>query len=299
MNTRSSSTIRSSEEGDVPISDENEKNTSRPVVLPDEYTGDEDWLDWLTHFELCAKINDWDDKSKTAFLAVRLKRSAQQVYRDLPEATTKSYDDLKEALTKRFDTTKYTERYKSEFKFIKRGKDEGLHELANRVRRLVSLAYPNIEAKFRDELARDQFLDALDSREFRLKVRQSRPKSLDEAVDIAAEIETMELAEERRRFKAVHATEFPSYKLEQQSTTSSNNLECLVKESFKIIEQNTAVMREMISALKVKEERGGYHGYDNNRKSRGNTGNACFHCGKVGHFIASCPEKKGNGSRLA
>ena len=58
MNTRSSSTIRSSEEGEVPISDETEKNTSRPVVLPGEYTGDEDWLDWLIHFELCAKIND-------------------------------------------------------------------------------------------------------------------------------------------------------------------------------------------------------------------------------------------------
>ena len=53
MNT-SSSTIRSSE-GDVPISDEIEKNTSRPVVLQDKYTGDEDWLDWLTHFELCTK----------------------------------------------------------------------------------------------------------------------------------------------------------------------------------------------------------------------------------------------------
>ena len=77
------------------IFDETEKNTSRPVVLPDEYTGDEDWLDWLTHFELCAKINDWDDKSKTAFLAVRLKRLAQQVYRDLPEATTKSYDEFR------------------------------------------------------------------------------------------------------------------------------------------------------------------------------------------------------------
>ena len=73
MNTRSSSTIRSSEEGDVSVSDEIEKNTSRPVVLPDEYTGDEDWLDWLTHFEPCAKINDWDDKLKTAFLAVRLR----------------------------------------------------------------------------------------------------------------------------------------------------------------------------------------------------------------------------------
>ena len=136
----------------MPISGEIEKTISQPVVLPDEYTRDEHWLDWVTHFELCAKINDWEDKSKTAFLVVRLKRSWQQVYRGLPEATTKSYYDLKEALTKRFDTTKYTERYKSEFEFIKRGKDEGLHELANRVRRLVSLAYPNIEAKFRDEL---------------------------------------------------------------------------------------------------------------------------------------------------
>ena len=105
----------------MPITDEIEKNTSRPVELLDEYTGDDDWLEWLTHFELCAKINNWDDKSKTAFLVVRLKRSAQQVYRDLPEATTKSYDDLKEALTKLFDTTKYTERYKSELEFIKRG----------------------------------------------------------------------------------------------------------------------------------------------------------------------------------
>ena len=53
----------------------------------------------------------------------------------------------------------------------------------------------------------------------------------------------------------------------------------------------------MISALKLKEERDGYHGYDNNRKSRGNTGSACFRGGKVAHFIALCPDKKGNGSR--
>ena len=32
-----------------------------------------------------------------------------------------------------------------------------------------------------------------------------------------------------------------------------------MKESFKIIEQNTVVMREMISALKLKEERDNYH----------------------------------------
>ena len=59
---------------------------ARPIVMPDEYTG-EDWIDWITNFELCARINDWDDAAKTSFLAAKLKRQAhrqaQPVYRDL------------------------------------------------------------------------------------------------------------------------------------------------------------------------------------------------------------------------
>ena len=67
---------------------------ARPIVMPDEYTG-EDWIDWITNFELCARINDWDDAAKTSFLAAKLKRQAhrqaQPVYRDLSSAVRQNY----------------------------------------------------------------------------------------------------------------------------------------------------------------------------------------------------------------
>jgi hypothetical protein len=56
---------------------------TRPIVMPDVYTGEEDWIDWITNFELCARINEWDNELKTEFLAVKLKKRAQRVYRDL------------------------------------------------------------------------------------------------------------------------------------------------------------------------------------------------------------------------
>ncbi|CAB4043952.1 Hypothetical predicted protein, partial [Paramuricea clavata] len=67
---------------------------TRPIVMPDVYTG-EDWIDWITNFELCARINEWDNKSKSAFLAVKLKKQAQRVYRDLSSVVKENYDELK------------------------------------------------------------------------------------------------------------------------------------------------------------------------------------------------------------
>lgn len=274
---------------------------ARPLVMPDQYTGEENWSDWLANFELCASINEWDDKTKASFLAVRLKKTAQQVYRDIPAVSRQDYKQLKEAMTTRFDTTKYTDRYKSEFKFIKRAKDEGLHILANKIRRLAALAYPTIEGELREELARDQFLDALDNREFRLKVRQFRPKKLDEAVEVACEIEAMEQAEDRRGIKAVHATEVNGEtNPEVSATMKTNGVENVLKESLKIIEQNTAAMKEMMAVMKLNEGRGrsGNKGQSWGQYRKRGNGNGCWNCGKSGHYQARCPETQGNDSRL-
>ena len=88
--------------------------------MPDEFTGEETWSDWLNHFELCASINKWDDQRKVSFLAVRLKKAAQQAYRDLPSTVKQDYDSLKHTMTMRFDNTKCTDLYKSELKYVKR-----------------------------------------------------------------------------------------------------------------------------------------------------------------------------------
>ena len=53
-----------------------------------------------------------------------------------------------------------------------------------------------------ESLAKDQFIDSLLEEDMRLKIRQSRPKSLRGAVGVALELEAFQLAS-RQRVKAV------------------------------------------------------------------------------------------------
>ena len=277
------------------------QSSSRPIVMPDQYTGEEDWMDWIVHFELCARINDWDDETKTDFLAVRLTKAAQQVYRDLPSSCKENYNELKAAMATRFSAANHAELFKAELRFVRRERNEKLTQLANRIRHLSCVAYPTVDVNFRDELSRDQFLDALEDKEFRLKVRQLRPKSLDEAVTFSSEIEAMEQAEIRKQTRVVHATDIPS--AVEVSAINNGQTNRVLERSLQIIEQNTAVMKEMLSAMKINGNvacrGGGDWAYDQrrqNRKSR--NGSACYNCGKIGHFIANCPEIQGNARRL-
>ena len=98
----------------------------------------------------------------------------------------------------------------------------------------------------RDELCRDQFLDALEDREFRVKVRQLRPKFLDEAVTLASEVEAIEQSEDRKQTKAVYVNN-----PEEVLAVNGDETNRIFERSFHIIEQNTEVMKEMLSAMKV------------------------------------------------
>ena len=45
----------------------------KPIVLPDTFTGEASWDDWICHFENVADVNGWDDNQKLKFLKVRRK----------------------------------------------------------------------------------------------------------------------------------------------------------------------------------------------------------------------------------
>ena len=90
-------------------------------------------------------------------------------------------------MTTRFSALKHAEwLHKAELQFVEREKNEKLTKFRNKIYHLSALAYPIAgDADFRDELCRGQFVDALEDKDFCLKVQQFRPKSLDEAVAFA------------------------------------------------------------------------------------------------------------------
>ena len=166
--------------------------TKRPILMPDIYTGEEEWTDWLFQFESCATLNDWNNELKCKFIIVRLKGTAGKALSDLDDETKKDWEKLKTELTTRFDTTTRPDLYKSELMGRKKKPSETYLEMGNSIRTLARKAYPTLSNNVRDELAKDQFLRGLDKTELALKVRHANPKTLDEAIRMALESEAVE-----------------------------------------------------------------------------------------------------------
>ena len=73
-------------------------------------------------------------------------------------------------------------------------RDETLPELAEDVECLTRLAYPEAAEAMVIVLAKDQFIDALPNEDMRLRIRQSWPPSLRQALETALELESYLLA---------------------------------------------------------------------------------------------------------
>ena len=87
---------------------------SRPLVLPNPFSGDQNWTEWIGHFEDVAAVNEWrDDDAKLQWLKVRLTGKAQTAFQRFPEDTRKSYVEAKKAMKARFEPQSRQERSSS------------------------------------------------------------------------------------------------------------------------------------------------------------------------------------------
>jgi hypothetical protein len=59
------------------------------------------------------------------------------------------------------------------------------------------LAYPTATVKIRETLSKDQFVDALVDSEMRIGIKQVRPKNLNDAIQLAVELEAYNRAKKR------------------------------------------------------------------------------------------------------
>ena len=84
-------------------------------------------------------------------------------------------------------------------------------------------------------------------KQFRLKVRQRRPKSLEKAVAFASEVEAMEQTEYCKHTRAVHVNNPP-----EVLTVNNDETNQILKRSLYIIEQNKPSFERMLATWKVK-----------------------------------------------
>ena len=228
-----------------------------PIVMPEAFSaaGSEEWDSWLSHFVDCSVINEWSDHRKAQFLAVRMRGAALLQLQSLSPEVRGDYTNLKRALCEKFIPKERIELHKAEFRARRRERDEKLPDLASSLRRLVGKAYLEVVVDLQDSLAKDQFIDALEDREIRMKIRELGPKTLDEAVSRALQIEAMYEAESRRtKSRSVQVVQEPSQE-------EKNDL-------LELLKQNTAAMNQMVQLVQKQQQRPSTSN-ENGRKQHG------------------------------
>ena len=142
-------------------------------------------------FDNCAAYNRWTDEDKSAHLRWSLTGNAAQL---LWDAKDDNYRQLVARLLRRFGGKDMEEKFQDELRCRRRKPDESLRELAQDIRRLMSLSYPGEKSGLAEHLARDAFLAALDDPELELKVREREPVDLESALKAAQRYEIFKSA---------------------------------------------------------------------------------------------------------
>ena len=86
------------------------------MVLPDTFSGDGPFDEWIDHFESVAQVNRrWSGEDLAVWLRVLLTGRAQTAYKRLDTDTRNSYEAVKETLKSRFEPESKRGLYAAEF----------------------------------------------------------------------------------------------------------------------------------------------------------------------------------------
>lgn len=169
----------------------------RPVFMPEVFSGvDREWSDWVEQFELAANVNGWDDFVKLKFMSLLLSGHARDMYNGVSVEAKGNYALLKAAMSRCLYLCHGDDWNRVAFTGRRRSPGETAQEFGNALPRLVVKAYPSVDDVTRDLLARDQFITHFTQGDFRIGLRAAKPKTLEAAIHLAAEMELLRALEQ-------------------------------------------------------------------------------------------------------
>lgn len=267
------SIVASSENAEV------KKNVRPPRV----YSAGQSFKTWLSQFTQYAKLVQVKESDRRAYLLTLLDQPAFKAVELLKLPESLSYKDFTDRLIQRFDSGKTKEDYKLQLRARRQKSGEDFEMFADSLVDLAENAYPEAEYAFKEELARDQFIQGvIVSDDIREKLFVSQPTSIAEAVRLVRRLESARKAcqaqnpvEKRKTVNAVNTV------AEDKVTTELRELKGLVLE-----------MNKRIKALEEKTE-------VKSTSPRRRDDVECYVCRNKGHFARECKNNKpsGNDSR--
>ena len=165
----------------------------KPVKNPADYDGTQSLRDYLRHFERCSVVIGWSKEEAAVFLAASLLGEAQRVLNGLPDTDCRNYKKIVDRLELRFGVEKQRELHQARLHSRRQQENESVQALAADIRSMSSLAYQDLSPDTQERFAVQHFVDAIKDQDDRLRLRRDKPRTMDEALSLACELEAFRL----------------------------------------------------------------------------------------------------------
>ena len=181
---------------------------SSKTLLPEPFTGSNDFESYIKHFELLSQLQKWQRKEtvngaeteideRPHYFALRLQKSAIDFYRTLSEDTRKSYDETVKAFRQHYNEKPLVFRGNLAKRVQQPG--EKVTDFLGDLQILALKAYPQESNEIREHLILRRFLEGIENSQVRLDLRKNlgdADMTLDKALERALHIEAVTRIEE-------------------------------------------------------------------------------------------------------
>ena len=261
-------------------------------------TGDPSWKTFIAYFErTCDKYGCAPD-ARADYLGDCLLGTAADFYITLSRDITRSYDQLSTALKNRFGMPDDPRNIRLKLGQMRQNDGETIQEFSQRIRALVR-DLPDTPGEAAESLAIDAFLRGVLMKNAALMVSAQTPTTLEktvQALDVAIVNQQFILGD--RKVRQISVDDGVADVRQIQDTRpraresdvdrgsrisqSPEGLEARKSEGLGIEEQVSEAIRKALAQFAP-----GF-GRDRSRDRSRSPGNACFRCGKPGHFKRDC-----------
>ena len=239
------------------------QDSSKMVLKPEKFEGKVDWAEYISHFQDCAELGNWDDRSKCLLLAANL-RGATRKYYDGLRVEEKDYQSLQDALKRRFGNEHRQEFWMSKLEMRRRKTDESISDLGDDIWQKTQRAYHDFDLRLQEQLALKHFYCVIDS-EMKLKCVENKCTNIYDAVAVVERYEA--LYEDHREGRKVHVCAVEK--------TPCDSLKTEVEQ-----------LRMQLKSLETRQNQSEQHRNSRAQAARQQRGRSvvCYQCGEAGHY---------------
>ena len=262
----------------------------KPVVLPDMFTGEKSWDEWIDHFDSVTAVNGWEDAAKLQWLRVRLTGRAATVFRRLPAATRADFALATAAMRARFEPESKKELYMAEMQTSTKKRKEDWAAFGEELKLLADKAYPDLQEEARERLALNQYLARLDDPRLGFSVRQGKPATVDDAVRITLEMESyMQASQPATPLQISQVQPEDSELSPAVAPVTSAKREDPLQQILQQMEELKAGLKAVQQQRPQQRPQRNNYGDDRDRLRREGR---CFNCRGKGHMSPNCPSRR-------